>query len=188
MHTADPPRGFTPTSSRHVVLCDEGGQPLRTCDINQAHRHPGELHLAFSIYLFSPNRRSLLIQQRSPSKPLWPGIWANTCCSHPQWGEDAISAGRRRLLEELGIDTPLTQGPGFVYRAEEPSGRGVEHEYDLLLHGTFDRSPSPNPLEVTAWRWVALDELTSLLRHQPHQFAPWLHLGLPRLLAHLQQI
>lgn len=180
------PRERPAPTPRHVVLCDAQGQPLGRGSIDAAHDAPGELHLAFSVYLFSPDGRSLLIQQRSRNKRLWPGVWANTCCSHPQWGEDAVLSARRRLQEELGIDAPLSLGPGFVYRAEEPAGRGVEHEFDILLHGTFAGTPQPNPHEVADFRWVVIEELAASLRDQPQLYAPWLHFGLPRVLQHLR--
>src|SRR5262245_31014493 len=168
-------------ATREVILCDETGQPRGACDLLAAHTGGGRLHLAFSVYLFSPDRRKLLIQQRSAAKMLWPLVWANTCCSHPRAGENAIEAGRRRLREELGIDAELTLGPAFVYRAEDPAGRGVEHEYDVILLGTFAGNPTPNPGEVAAWRWIDVNELRAAMRERPVDFAPWLHIGLNRI-------
>jgi len=114
---------------------------------------------------------------------LWPLVWANTCCSHPQVGETSVVAGRRRLREEMGLDCELTLGPAFAYRAEEPSGRGVEHEYDILLVGTCTEDPRPDPTEVADWRWVELAVLECDMRARPIDYAPWLHLGLPKVLA-----
>jgi isopentenyl-diphosphate delta-isomerase len=168
-------------ASREVILCDESGRPQGACDLLAAHSGAGRLHLAFSVYLFSPDRRALLIQRRSAAKMLWPLVWANTCCSHPRAGENALDAGRRRLREEMGIDAELTRGPAFVYRAEDPAGRGVEHEYDVILLGTFAGDPVPNPDEVAAWRWVDVEQLRTEMRERPEGYAPWLHLGLKRL-------
>src|SRR5205814_10092482 len=125
---------------------------------------------------------ALLIQQRSREKWLWPLAWANTCCSHPRPGETAVDAGRRRLGEEMGFTCPLTPGPEFVYRAADPHGNGVEHEYDVTLLGTYDGDPTPDPAEVAAWRWVELDELHRDLAARPDRYTPWLHAGLPKVL------
>jgi isopentenyl-diphosphate Delta-isomerase len=173
------------TETPQVILCDEQGQPTGTADLVAAHTGLGLLHLAFSVYVFSPDRQSLLLQQRSAEKRLWPLVWANTCCSHPRQGETAIEAGRRRLHEEMGLACDLELGPAFVYRAEDPTGRGVEHEYDILLVGTSAEHPRPNPAEVAAWKWMAIESLQSGLRTRPDDFAPWLHLGLPIVSAHL---
>jgi isopentenyl-diphosphate Delta-isomerase len=168
-------------NAAQVILCDESGRPQGTADLLAAHTGSGRLHLAFSVYLFTPDRSSLLLQQRSAAKMLWPLVWANTCCSHPRVGESAVDAGRRRLREEMGIDAELAEGPTFVYRAEDPAGRGVEHEYDMILLGTFAGEPVANPAEVAAWRWVNVEQLRAEMRQRPTEFAPWLHLGLPKI-------
>jgi isopentenyl-diphosphate delta-isomerase len=182
-HTAPEPIRDPNPAPRQVVLCDPAGRPTGTAEVLAAHTGAGQLHLAFSVYLFSPDGRSVLLQQRSPGKLLWPLVWANTCCSHPRPGESAVDAGRRRLREELGITADLRAGPAFVYRADDPAGRGVEHEYDQLLVGTFAGEPSPDPAEVAAWAWMDLDELWADLAARPDRYAPWLHAGLPRLLT-----
>lgn len=168
---------------RQVVLCDASGRPQGFADALTAHQGAGRLHLAFSVYVFSPDRHKLLIQQRSKSKMLWPLVWANTCCSHPMPDETSLAAGRRRLQQEMGFVCDLTSGPEFVYRAEDPAGRGVEHEYDICLTGTWSGEPAPDPAEVNAWKWVDIAELKRDLAHHPEQYAPWLHAGLPRVLG-----
>lgn len=172
-----------PAATRRVILCDTAGTPGGAAEIITAHTGEGQLHLAFSVYVFTSDRRRLLIQQRSARKMLWPLIWANTCCSHPREGEGYESAARRRLLEEMGIDCELVQGPAFVYRALDPAGRGVEHEYDACYVGIYDGDPTPNPDEVADWKWVEVEELERDMAQQPERYAPWLHLGLPKVIA-----
>src|SRR5579859_5097137 len=164
------------TDPRRVILCDVIGRPQGTAAILAAHTGDGLLHLAFSVFVFSPDRRSLLIQQRSGRKMLWPLVWANTCCSHPREGETAIAAGQRRLQEEMGFTCDLTLGPEFVYRALDPNGLGVEHEYDVILLGTYDGDPNPDPAEVAAWKWVDLESLQRDMQTNPERYAPWFHL------------
>src|SRR5262249_48542151 len=113
-------------SRREVVLCDTAGRPTGSTELIPAPPGPRQLPLASSVYVLTPNRQHLIIQQRSADKMLWPLVWANTCCSHPRAGETPVEAGRRRLWEEMRLDCELVPGPGFVYRAEDPAGRGVE--------------------------------------------------------------
>jgi isopentenyl-diphosphate delta-isomerase len=40
-------------------------------------------HRAFSLLLFN-SKNELLLQQRSLDKITFPGMWTNTCCSHPR--------------------------------------------------------------------------------------------------------
>lgn len=43
----------------------------------------GLLHRAFSVFLFRPKDGRLLLQKRADEKITFPGMWTNTCCSHP---------------------------------------------------------------------------------------------------------
>jgi isopentenyl-diphosphate delta-isomerase len=43
----------------------------------------GLLHRAFSAFVFRPSDGKLLLQKRADEKITFPGMWTNTCCSHP---------------------------------------------------------------------------------------------------------
>ena len=70
-------------------------------------------HRAFSLFLFN-DKNELLLQQRSDEKITFPGLWTNTCCSHPRHTEDEIDlsedyvgprrASVRRAAFELGVN------------------------------------------------------------------------------------
>ena len=69
------------------------------------------LHRAFSLFVFN-SKSELLLQQRSDTKITFPGLWTNTCCSHPlatptEMEEEeqlgARTAAQRRLGLELGV-------------------------------------------------------------------------------------
>lgn len=157
-----------------VVLADASGRPVGTADKLSAHRMPGALHVAFSVFLFDPAGRTLL-QRRAASKYHFPGIWANACCSHPEPGEEIVASARRRLREELGIDFTgeLAEVGAFVYRAEDAASGLVEHEYDHVLVGTLPAGASvtPDPEEVDEWRWVGVADVASA--GPDDGFAPW---------------
>ncbi|MGB2419433.1 MAG: isopentenyl-diphosphate Delta-isomerase, partial [Luminiphilus sp.] len=125
----------------------------------ELHQGAGTLHRAFSIFLFD-DAGHVLLQKRSADKPLWPGFWSNTCCSHPRRGESYGIATRRRLKEELGVEAPLRFTHRFRYQAQF-SAEGAEHELCSVYVGRIDGDPMPNPQEVSDWQWVspsALDE------------------------------
>lgn len=165
-----------------VILVAEDGSPTGTAEIVAAHSGAGLLHKAFSIYVFRNRQEEILIQRRSKKKMLWPGIWANTCCSHPRNGESPVAAGTRRLQEELGFTTALRESGSFIYRAEDPHGRGVEHEHVTILLGETEHPTiHANPEEVMEWQWISVDALRADMQRHPEQYAPWFHLGLTRI-------
>ncbi|MHB1987197.1 MAG: isopentenyl-diphosphate Delta-isomerase [Acidimicrobiales bacterium] len=156
---------------QEVVLVDPDGRPLGAFDKRGAHEPPGRLHLAFSVFLFRPDG-TMLIQQRADSKYHFPGIWANTCCSHPEPGEEIVASARRRVLEELGVDCELGEVGAFTYRAVDPVSGLVEHEYDHVLVGTIrEMMLQPAAEEIRDWRFV--DPETVAGAGPGEGFAPW---------------
>jgi isopentenyl-diphosphate delta-isomerase len=172
--------------ARTVTLVDEENKALGEADILEAHTGDGMLHRAFSVYVMRDHGREILMQRRSEKKMLWSGIWANTACSHPFPDETATAAGERRLKEEMGFTVPLEERGTFVYRAVDPSGKGVEHEHVTLLQGSTDGLPvyvQANRDEVAEWTWIKVKELRKRMKSKPERFAPWFHQGLELLLA-----
>ena len=167
-----------------VLLCTDDGTITGSAEREEAHAGKGKLHRAFSVFVFRRNGTELLVQRRSDKKSLFPLLWANTCCSHLREGEEAATAGQQRLKEELGVECALTEGASFVYRAEDPQGKGSEFEYDTILTGDLmrDQEVKPDPDEVAGWKWVTLTKLGDDIAANPKQFAPWFLLGLAMIL------
>ena len=99
-----------------------------------------------------------MLQRRALDKYHSPGLWTNTCCSHPREGESNIEAGKRRLKEEMGFITSLEPMFSFVYKAKFENGL-TEHEFDHLLLGYYDKTPFINTIEVSEWKWMSLDKI-----------------------------
>ena len=73
---------------------------LTPVDKLDAHKR-GLRHKAVSVFVTRGD--TVLIQRRAMVKYHTPGLWANTCCTHPDWDEPSLSCAHRRLDEELGI-------------------------------------------------------------------------------------
>lgn len=153
-----------------VVLVDENDAEVGTLEKQRAHLE-GRLHRALSVFVLN-SRGEMLLQRRAPGKYHSGGLWTNTCCSHPRPGEAVDEAARRRLREEMGIDTDLTLVFEFVYRADVGPGL-VEHEYDHVFIGRYDGQPRPSADEVDGWRWVPVHEVARQVRDDPDAFTPW---------------
>ncbi|MFZ0060041.1 MAG: isopentenyl-diphosphate Delta-isomerase [Acidimicrobiales bacterium] len=153
-----------------VVLVDEAGVPTGVAAKLVAHEPPGRLHLAFSAVLYRSDGL-VLLQQRAGAKYHFPLTWGNSCCSHPQPGEDVVESAERRVREELGLDCQLRDVGTLIYRAVCPVSGLVEHEFDHVLVGEVEGDPAPDPTEIARLRWaVAADVLSA----PPAKSAPWL--------------
>jgi len=159
----------------YVIVVDDQNRQIGLADKLSAHEQ-NLLHRAFSIFIFRHGQElELLLQQRALHKYHSPGLWTNTCCSHPRSGESVAAAGERRLQEELGIVASLIDLGWFRYQAHFPNGLS-ENEIDHVLVGEV--SPhvliTPNPEEVHAYRWISLGVLQQELTTCPQNFTPWL--------------
>ncbi len=136
----------------------------------------GLRHKAVSVFVVAGE--DILIQQRALGKYHTPGLWANTCCTHPAWKEDADVCAARRLKEELGITGLDCIYRGQVeYRADVGNGL-VEHEVVqvFLANTSRDLALAINPEEVMATRWVSYQTLRKELEDNPSKFTPWLRI------------
>ena len=149
-------------------------QPVEKLDV---HRR-GLKHLAVSVFVMQGDRT--LLQRRALGKYHTPGLWTNSCCTHPYWDETAQDCAARRLQQELGISgLDLRRSGSTEYRAEVGNGL-IEHEVvkifaaeappDFMLH--------PNPDEVMDTAWVSLTDLDAQVQADPGRFTPWMRIYL----------
>ena len=171
----------------------------------------GQLHRAFSVFLFDAKGR-LLLQRRAGSKITFPGVWTNTCCSHPLSGFappeiDApgdVAAGRapgcvraavRKLGHELGIPAAELPESSFKFLTRlhycapdtETHGPGSpwgEHEMDYILAARLDGvTLAANPEEVSETRYVTQDELAAMMAPASGlSWSPWFRIIAQRFL------
>jgi len=143
----------------------------------EVHRR-GLRHKAVSVFV--TDGEDVLIQRRALGKYHTPGLWANTCCTHPLWGETPQDCAVRRLREELGL-TGLY--PVFRDRVEyraDVGGGLIEHEVvDIFLAPAHGRPRvEPDPAEVMAVEWVGFYDLCARVSRWPDRFTPWLRIYL----------
>lgn len=164
-----------------VVLVDESDNVIGVEGKMAAHRS-GKLHRAISVFVFDAGNR-LLLQRRAATKCHSGGLWSNTCCSHPRPEEDNISAARRRLREEMGVECKLATVFSFVYRATFANCL-IEHEYDHVFFGRYDGVPVPNRDEADDWKWMDMAKLSADVKRNPGSYSCWLALCLDRVVAY----
>lgn len=150
---------------------------LTPVDKLRAHKE-GLKHKAVSVFLIRGT--DILLQRRALGKYHTPGLWANTCCTHPMWEEAPSTCAVRRLEQELGI-TGLY--PEFRHHLEYQADVGnglVEHEVvDVFLaHVRTSLTIKPNPDEVMDTSWIDYHDLMADVARHPERYTPWLKIYL----------
>ena len=154
--------------------CGDTLEPVEKLD---AHVR-GLKHKAISVFVQRGDE--ILIQRRAMGKYHTPGMWANTCCTHPNWKESSLDCANRRLKEELGITgLALEYRDRVEYRADVGGGL-IEHEVVDIFVAEVDGSLdlALNPDEVMATRWVPYGDLVQDVVKEPSRFTPWLRIYL----------
>lgn len=163
---------------QEVILVNEKDEATGAMEKMEAHRK-GLLHRAFSVFIFN-TKGEMLLQRRAMNKYHSAGLWTNSCCSHPQPGEEVHEAAQRRLQEEMGFTAGLEKIFDFVYQANFDNGL-TEHEFDHVFAGEYDGPVDFNKEEVMDYCYKSLEEVRSCLQQQPHKFTAWFHLAFPKM-------
>ncbi len=164
----------------YVVLVNKKDQEIGTMEKMEAHQK-GLLHRAFSVFILN-SKGEMLIHRRALGKYHSPGLWTNTCCSHPRPNETVLDAANRRLDEEMGMGESLSEVVSFVYHHKFDNGL-VEHEFDHILTGISDALPSINEDEVDSYKYMGIEELEQSMKQNPDDYSIWFKLAYPKLKA-----
>ena len=163
-----------------------GSETKRTC-----HWGSGIRHRAFSVRIFDSQGR-LLVQKRSAEKITFPGVWANSCCSHPldmksenDGSVGVENAARRKLDQELGIPLEITETWSFHHIGKmEYSCRWdkdwIEREIDHIMVVQADTEVNHNENEISDVLWVDPLEISRMMdgngKWNDEVVAPWFRL------------
>ena len=166
-----------------VILVDEDDLAIGEMEKMEAHEK-AVLHRAFSIFVFN-GQNKLMLQQRALTKYHSPGLWTNTCCSHPRPGETVYNAGHRRLIEEMGFDCKIEKIFDFIYKVELDQGL-TEHEFDHVFFGRYNGQPNINPKEVASWKWMKMEDIAKDMKETPESYTVWFRIAFERVFGYLQ--
>lgn len=157
---------------------------LAPVDKLEAHRL-GLRHKAISIFVVDGEKT--LLQRRADGKYHSGGLWSNSCCTHPDWGEPPEKCALRRLREELGITGIYPAHTDRIeYRADVGNGL-IEHEVvDIYIaYARPDMTLAPVPEEVSEVKWMGLYDLVADVQRHPEKYSKWLAIYLS---SHLDRI
>lgn len=163
-----------------VVLVNDQDKIVGYREKFAAHKIPVPLHRAISVVILDPAGKKMLLQKRAEGKPTWPLFWSNAVCTHPFKNESYQECAERRLKQEMGFSTPLTEKFRFIYKADCDRTWG-EHEYDVVFEGKYEGEVKPDPEEAADWKWMEIKELLVDVKNNPGIYTPWFKIILEKL-------
>ncbi len=158
-------------NERQLILVDALDRPLGLGEKQEVHEK-GLLHRAFSLFLLNQEGK-LLLQRRALNKYHSPGLWTNSCCSHPVPNLTTEEFVSIRTKEELGVqaDHLMEMGTFLYYRHFENGLR--EYELDHVFVGVTQSHVTVDPEEVMETDWVDPQWAMEDLRRNPDRYTAW---------------
>ena len=121
----------------------------------ECHGHPELIHAVARIHVRDAQGR-LLLQRRSASKDIAPGLWDTSVGGHLLPGEEAEAAARREMREELGVEAGDL---AFVHRflMRSPIETEWVTSFATVHEGPF--RPDPGEIdEVRFWKRAEIED------------------------------
>lgn len=133
-------------------------------------------HRAVHVLLF--NRiGEVFLQKRSIWKDKNPALWDSSSAGHVDSGEDYETAAHREMMEEIGIDTPITPV------CKLGSGPDTGFEFLQIYYGSHDGPFTFAPTEVEGGAFFPVDQVSDWIVAHPEDFTPIFRQAFPRVLA-----
>lgn len=138
-----------------VTWIDDIGNILGPIPISQANSDPKYLHLEVAVLIVDDSCR-ILLQQRSLTKKVAPGIWTVTAAGHVTFGDTVDNSAHRELSEEMGIDVDKLV-PILQLRENAPKESHLTHWYIGKYQGGEVRVQQS---EVAQFIWISQAEFS----------------------------
>ncbi len=146
-----------------VWIVDEKNRPLGSATRREM-REKRLIHRSTYI-LVADSAGRLLVQKRTTSKDVYPGLWEIAAGGVVNYGEEYLPSAIRELKEETGIrGVELQEHLDFFYEDSE------NRLWGRLFSCTYDGEIRPQPEEVAEARFVDKWEMAELLSSE--RFTP----------------
>jgi 16S rRNA (adenine1518-N6/adenine1519-N6)-dimethyltransferase len=132
-------------------------------------------HRAAHMLLFNASGE-LYLQKRSIWKDRNPARWDSSAAGHVDAGEDYLTAAKRELHEELGIEAPELTSIGRLNPSETTGWEFIE-----IYKGRHEGPFHPAALEVETGAFFTLEKIRAWSAASPGDFSPVFLQVLPML-------
>ena len=163
-------------------VVNERDEVVRQATRREVHA-TGLWHRAVHVLVFG-GTGEVLLQRRSLTKDLSPGLWDSSCSGHLDAGEDYDAAAVRELREEIGVALPAGTAPERWFRVEACEDTGWEFVWVYQLH--HDGPVHLDPQEIQYGAWLAPREVSARVAASPADYCPSFRLIWPLVAARLQ--
>ncbi len=145
-----------------ITIVDENDEPIGSATRSEA-RQKGLIHRIVRIMVENKSGM-ILLQKRSSQMETYPGCWDHSAAGHVDLGEGYLSAAKRELIEEIGIQVEKLQEIGS-YFSDDRSGNQTIKRFNKVYKTISESKPTKlQTSEVEEVKWFTLDEIKRLIK------------------------
>lgn len=136
-------------------LVNENNEVIGTVKRSDTEGNMNLIHREIDLFVFN-SKGETLVQQRSLTKKVNPGLWVNAAAGHIGSGEDPNETVVREAEEELGIIVNPILHKIYLDRDHQSQ----ESRFFYAYYAVYDKDDiSVDPSEVADYKWLKVDEL-----------------------------
>lgn len=149
-----------------IQIVDDNDKPIKIASIAEA-REQGLIHRIVRV-MIENDKGELLLQKRT-NKMTWPNCWDNSAAGHVNAGEDYLTAAKRELSEEIGIEGVTLVEIG-TYFSDAMHKTFKIRRFNKVYRVKSNETPTKlQPEEVAEVRWLTIDAVKTLINEQPEK-------------------
>ncbi len=160
-------------SQELVDIVNELNEVIGTATRGEAHEK-GYIHRALSVLVIHSSGK-ILLQQRSKYTKVHPLSWDLSTSEHVLAGESYETAGKRSVLEELGVEVdvrPVSKTSLQKRKYVFPEKIIYENEIVMMLSAVYDGPFKIDPTEVHDVKFFEVSEIEEMI-NSGEKFTPW---------------
>ena len=144
-------------SEEHLEIVNQDGEVIGLAPRAEVHSNPSLMHRVVHVLVFDSKGR-LLLQKRSLSKDVAPGMWDTSVGGHVGIGEELSFSAMREMEEELGIS-----GCAMEYLYSYTHQGRCETELVTTYRCVYNGDITFNKAEIDEVRFWSLEEIMSAI-------------------------
>ncbi|MDO8269540.1 MAG: NUDIX domain-containing protein [Candidatus Levybacteria bacterium] len=138
------------------IVVDKNDKIIGYRTRKDCHTDKSLIHRSTSIVIFN-KKGEILLQKRSLTKDLYPGLYTVSASGHVNKGESYTDTANREIYEEIGIKIPLKFEKKRFF--EGP----LETEFDAIFTANYDGPFHLNTEEVEEVEYFSREKIRNMI-------------------------
>lgn len=155
---------------KKITIVNENNEVTSSVDIEEAVEKK-LIRKIVRIFLLDSEGR-IFLQKRTSNMKFYPDRWDQSAGGHVDEGEDSLTAAKRELNEELGIEVPEMEKVEEPFYMEENTSQGVIKSFNNIYRAYYSGQEMDfQEKEVVRGKWFKPEKIDEMISDEPEIFS-----------------